>query len=87
MRGFLGLAAAAVSVVFIGTAASAMPSASIMTSTPTLAPTLIAEGCGPRFHRGPEGRCIPNGELLPPRRVCPRGTHLGPAGRVCRPNL
>ena len=86
MRGFLGLAAAAVGVAFIGTAASAMPSSSIVMSTPTLSPTLIVEGCGARFHRGPEGRCIPN-EFVEPRRACPRGTHLGPAGRVCRPNL
>ena len=64
--------------------AQAMPVGPVSGATP--APTFVAEGCGPGFHRGREGRCLPN-EVIAPRRECPRGTHLGPEGRECRPNL
>jgi hypothetical protein len=42
----------------------------------------VAEGCGPGWWRGPNGRCHPmaNG------RECPRGYHLGPEGGRCWPN-
>jgi hypothetical protein len=42
----------------------------------------VAEGCGPGFWRGPEGRCHP----MAVRRACPRGYHLGPEGKKCWPN-
>ena len=45
--------------------------------------TLVAQGCGPGFHRGPAGRCRPN--IGPIIRPCPPGFHRGPLGR-CRPN-
>lgn len=60
--------------------------------------TPIAEGCGFGEHRGPRGGCVLNdnpagvvrGILGPggpgPRRVCPVGFHLGPAGGACVPN-
>lgn len=44
--------------------------------------TLVAEGCGPGFWRGPGGRCHP----MAMGRVCPRGYHLGPEGHRCWPN-
>jgi hypothetical protein len=42
----------------------------------------VAEGCGPGWWRGPEGRCHP----MARGRVCPVGYHLGPEGRRCWPN-
>jgi hypothetical protein len=48
--GLLGLAAVP---------ASAMPFGSMAVSDPGV--TLVAQGCGPGFHRGYYGRCIPNG--------------------------
>ena len=44
--------------------------------------TLVAEGCGPGWWRGPAGRCHP----MAMGRVCPRGYHLGPEGHRCWPN-
>jgi hypothetical protein len=38
--------------------------------------TLVAQGCGPGFHRGPYGACRP---LF----SCPRGWHTGPYGKRC----
>jgi hypothetical protein len=51
----------------------------------------VAGGCGPDFHRNPEGYCRPNRwERERDRRYerleCPRGYHLGPEGRRCWPN-
>jgi hypothetical protein len=42
----------------------------------------VAEGCGPGWWRGPEGRCHP----MARGRACPRGYHLGPEGGRCWPN-
>jgi len=42
----------------------------------------VAEGCGPRFWRGPGGRCHP----FAVGRACPVGYHLGPEGKRCWPN-
>lgn len=39
-----------------------------------LAPANAAQGCGPGFHRGPYGRCHPNGG---PVVVVPRGPAVG----------
>jgi hypothetical protein len=44
--------------------------------------TLVAEGCGPGWWRGPAGHCHP----MAMGRVCPRGYHLGPEGHRCWPN-
>ncbi len=44
--------------------------------------TLVAEGCGAGWWRGPGGRCHP----MAMHRACPRGYHLGPEGRRCWPN-
>ena len=37
---------------------------------------LVAQGCGPGFHRGPYGACRPIFS-------CPPGWHPGPYGRRC----
>jgi hypothetical protein len=37
---------------------------------------LVAQGCGPGFHRGPGGACRPLYN-------CPPGWHTGPYGKVC----
>jgi len=44
--------------------------------------TLVAEGCGAGWWRGPGGHCHPmaNG------RLCPPGYHIGPEGHRCWPN-
>ena len=42
----------------------------------------VAEGCGPGWWRGPEGRCHP----MAVNRACPPGYHLGPHGQRCWPN-
>ena len=44
--------------------------------------TLVAEGCGPGWWRGPGGHCHP----MAMGRACPRGYHLGPEGHRCWPN-
>jgi hypothetical protein len=46
------------------------------------AATLVAEGCGAGWWRGPGGHCHPmaNG------RLCPPGYHIGPEGHRCWPN-
>ena len=45
-------------------------------------------GCGPFGHRGPYGGCRTGGQAggYVRGRFCPRGFHIGPAGRRCRPN-
>jgi hypothetical protein len=47
--------------------------------------THVAQGCGPAFHRGPYGRCVPN--FAPRRAFGPRcvirPTPVGPR-RICR---
>ncbi|WP_408837481.1 GCG_CRPN prefix-to-repeats domain-containing protein [Acidisphaera sp. L21] len=55
-------------------------------STPDSGIVQVAEGCGPRFHRTPFGRCVPNYYRGPVRRFCPPGTHLGRFG-ACRRNF
>lgn len=42
----------------------------------------VAEGCGPGWWRGPNGRCHP----MAMNRACPPGYHLGPHGQRCWPN-
>lgn len=42
----------------------------------------VAEGCGPGWWRGPNGRCHP----MAMNRACPPGYHLGPEGKRCWPN-
>lgn len=41
--------------------------------------TLVAQGCGPGYHRGPWGHCRP-------LYTCPPGWHTGPYGKVCTRN-
>jgi hypothetical protein len=64
--------------------------------------TLAAGGCGPGWHMSPVGCVRNGPVVVAPAivvrppvvapvvvvrpRVCPRGTHLGPAGRACVPN-
>ena len=38
--------------------------------------TLVAQGCGPGYHRGPAGACRPLYN-------CPPGWHTGPYGKRC----
>ncbi len=44
----------------LGSTAQAMPGHVVSSEAPA-AVTLVSEGCGPRFHRGPRGGCRPNG--------------------------
>jgi hypothetical protein len=64
----------------LATAASAA-----VTPTPIKTGSLVvkvAEGCGPGWWRGPNGRCHP----MARGRACPVGYHLGPEGKRCWPN-
>jgi hypothetical protein len=74
------LIAAAIISIGAFSAAQAMP---VAPAPADGAVTLIAQGCGPGMHRGPLGRCRPNGE--PIIRPCPPGFHRNAIGR-CRPN-
>ena len=44
--------------------------------------TLVAEGCGAGWWRGPGGHCHP----MAMGRACPPHYHLGPEGHRCWPN-
>jgi len=66
----------------VGLAASAQAAMTVPSVDKGPAVTLVAEGCGPGFWRGPAGRCHP----FATNRMCPRGYHLGPEGRRCWPN-
>ncbi|MBY0382111.1 MAG: hypothetical protein K2W78_09370 [Xanthobacteraceae bacterium] len=75
------IAAAAFVTAFAGmTAANAMP---LAPSTPSNTDVIkVAGGCGPGFHRGPYGGCVPNrGPIV---RRCPPGFRIGPYGRCYR---
>jgi hypothetical protein len=66
-------------VISLATIANAGPN-TIATPDRFIVP--VAEGCGPGWWRGPEGRCHP----MARGRACPRGYHLGPEGGRCWPN-
>ncbi|AMN43258.1 GCG_CRPN prefix-to-repeats domain-containing protein [Rhodoplanes sp. Z2-YC6860] len=74
------LVAAGAFVALLAPAAQAFTPAPLTASPDTI---LVAQGCGPGFHRGPYGRCRPNGYVVAP--VCRRVWVAG-AGwrRVCR---
>lgn len=91
------LAAGAVALLsFVSLNAQAFPVAPTPSAGPDL--TLVAQGCGPGFHRNEFGRCRPNGPpvvvvepavpVAPPvvvvePRACPPGFHWGPVARRC----
>jgi hypothetical protein len=75
------LVAAGAFVALLAPAAQALPLAPLSTSPDTI---LVAQGCGPGFHRGPYGRCRPNmggGPVVVCRRVWVGGYGWR---RVCR---
>jgi hypothetical protein len=66
--------------LFSLSAAQAAPFAPVMPAVEQGASSgeiiLVAQGCGPGFHRGPYGACRP---LF----SCPLGWHPGPYGKRC----
>jgi len=62
------------------TAAAAAPLAPVLPAIDQGASSaeiiLVAQGCGPGFHRGPYGACRP-------LYSCPPGWHTGPYGKRC----
>ena len=77
-------------------AAQTLPAASFRADGAGGDLTLVAEGCGIGWTRGPEGHCHREGEIVvaplapivgpvvvEPGRVCPFGTHWGPRRREC----
>ncbi len=59
---------------FLSASAWAFPAASVHSNAPSAASSdliLVADGCGPGFHRGRWGHCRPNWE----HRVCAPGWH------------
>ncbi len=71
------LVAAGAFVALLAPAANALPLAPLSSDAGVI---LVAQGCGPGFHRGPAGRCRPNlvgrshcrwiRTAYGPRRVC-----------------
>jgi hypothetical protein len=61
---------------FLSASAFAFPAAPRDSKAPSEV-ILVADGCGPGFHRGPYGHCRPN------ERVCPYGTHWAPFWGRC----
>lgn len=98
MQAMKSTAAAAIAIVALGCgSAMAMP---LAPAAPAKAPiVLVRGGCGPAFHRGPYGGCVPNGErvVVEPRVVapvrlpppCPRGYYRDPRPGValCYPRF
>jgi hypothetical protein len=58
------------------TASQAMPLAPVVDQAASAGVILVADGCGPEWHRGPYGGCRP-------RFSCPPGWHSGPYGWRC----
>jgi hypothetical protein len=82
MKGFLGLVM--VAALVSPTYAAVTPLSGPVVGSPTI---LVEGGCGRDYHRGPEGRCVPNWrEWERGWRACPPGWHLGREGRRCWPN-
>jgi hypothetical protein len=99
---FTRICAGAVLLAWGSLTAQALPAVAFQAGPEDGGATLVADGCGIGFHRGPEGFCRRNEErivvapgpvvveppaiVLEPGRVCPFGTHLGPHRRECLPN-
>ncbi|MGD1036970.1 MAG: hypothetical protein ABR878_07180 [Roseiarcus sp.] len=66
----------------VGLAASAQAAMTVPSVDRSPAVTLVAEGCGPGFWRGPGGHRHP----FAVNRLCLRGRRIGPEGRRCWPN-
>ncbi len=71
----------AVSAFAIAVSLGAMSASQAMPASPSdqsVAPniTLVAQACGPGYHRGPAGACRPLYN-------CPPGWHTGPYGKRC----
>ncbi len=70
--------AGAVMGSFLSVSAWAFPAAPVNSKTPEL--ILVADGCGPGWHRGPYGHCERN---FFPRRVCGPYWHWSPFWGRC----
>jgi len=73
----LSLVAAAGALMALASTAQAMSPAPVATGTDVV---LVAQGCGPGFHRAGFGRCVPNGRAV----VCVRERTPFGWRRVCR---
>ena len=85
MRTTLLALATGVALIAGASAASAMPT-TLLAGADAPQVTLVAEGCGPGFHRGPYGGCRPFGGGFRPhfeRQCFVRQTPYGPR-RICR---
>lgn len=74
----LSLVVAAGAFMALASSAQAMSPAPVGSGSDTI---LVAQGCGPGFHRGAMGRCIPNGRPVVVCRMV--RTPMG-MRRVCR---
>ncbi len=86
MRTTLLALATGAALVAGASAASAMPATLLAGAGEAPQVTLVAEGCGPGFHRGPYGGCRPFGGGFRPhfgRECFVRPTPYGPR-RICR---
>ena len=80
------LAAACFAPIAFSQGAAAASTVDLDTSAGSI--VSVFDGCGPYSHRGPYGGCRPGGQFggYGRGRPCPPGFHLGPYGRLCRPN-
>lgn len=60
MRSMILAVAAGASMALAGFSAQAMPAGAIVGASAAPQVTLVAGGCGPRFHPGPYGGCVRN---------------------------
>jgi hypothetical protein len=74
----LSIVAAAGAFMALASSAQAVSPAPVNSGSDVI---LVAQGCGPGFHRGPLGHCRPNGRPVVVCRIV--RTPMGPR-RVCR---
>ena len=87
MKTILGLTLAT-ALAAAGSISGAKAAATILPGGAVNGPIVLVEGgCGPDYHRGPDGYCHPNWrEWQNGWRACPPGYHLGREERRCWPN-
>jgi hypothetical protein len=78
--------AAAIAVSAFTASGSAQAASGLQMSAPDSGIVQVAQGCGPRAHRTPYGRCVSDFYRAPVRRFCPPGMHRNRFG-ACRPNF
>jgi hypothetical protein len=87
LKSMLFVSATAGTLALAASAVQAMPLSGDIGGVSSPHVVLVAGGCGPGFHRGPYGGCVPNGAVAAPYWRGPgwryyNGCWRGPYGRV-----